>query len=102
MRARGRNPWWLVYSILGISILGWLTNAFAPDQRLIFILFFFIIFFTCLSLCLYLFNNVRRSVLLSLGIIAFLLLRFLQLRHPLYLVLLLASLISLELYFQNR
>lgn len=102
MRSRSRNPWWLIGGIFGVSLLGWFTNSFDPNGRLILLGFFSLIFSTTVVFGLFLLNNVRRSMLLGLGFTTFLLLRYLHLHHPLYLVLLLASLISLELYFQKR
>ena len=59
----------------------------------------FMALFLTLSLLL---GNSRRGLLLSLGIIIFLLLRFLKMAHFLNLTLLIGTLISLELYFKKR
>ena len=59
----------------------------------------FMALFLTLSLLL---GNSRRGLLLSLGIIIFLLLRFLKMAHFLNLTLLIGTLISLEFYFKKR
>ncbi len=97
-----RNSWWLFIGIIGVSALGWFINSFSPDTIIIRGIFFAIIFATITSLSLYTLNNVRRSLLIGLGIPAFFLLRYLGLREPIYLILLIASLASLELFFQKR
>lgn len=102
MHRQPRNSWWLFIGLIGTSVLGWFTNTFAPQTIVIRILFFFIVLATVTSLSLYLLNNVRRSLWMGLGITGFLLLRYLGLREPLYVVLLIASLISLEVFFQKR
>lgn len=99
---RQRKAWWLVLGITGTGGLGWFMNTFSPSSRLTICAFFALFFAASSFLGLYALNNVRRAILLGLGVSAFLLLRYLQLRHPLYVVLLVASLISLEVFFQKR
>ncbi len=102
MHRRQQNFWWLFIGIIGISILGWFTNTFSPEKIIFRALFFLIIFITTTSLSFYVLNNVRRSVLISIGLVSFLLLRMAGLRELFYVILLLASLISLEVFFQKR
>lgn len=84
--------------------LAWLYVLFAIDPNSQFSIFYFLLsifgslFFT-LSLIL---KNTRRAFLISLGIVTFLVLRFLKLAHPLNLVLLLALLLTLEFSFLRR
>lgn len=102
MKERSRNSWWLFIGLIGIGILSWFISTFPPKELLFRAIFFLIIFFTTTSLSLYVLNNVRRSLWMGLGITGSLLLRYLGLREPFYVVLLLASLISLEVFFQKR
>ncbi len=97
-----RNPWWLIFGISGISILAWFVNTYPPDT-IAQIATALLLFFTMISsLSYFLLNNVRRALLLSLGLSVFILLRILQLREPIYPVLLLTSVLSLELLFGNK
>lgn len=102
MHRQPRNSWWLFIGLISISVLGWFTNTFTPKNLFIQIIFFFIILATTTSLSLYLLNNVRRALWVGLGVIGFLLLRYVGLREPWYVVLLVASFLSLELFFQKR
>ncbi|MCL4382217.1 MAG: hypothetical protein M1575_00645 [Patescibacteria group bacterium] len=82
----------------------WLFVAIKISPTSFFSLFSFLFslfmaLFLTLSLLL---GNSRRGLLLSLGIIIFLLLRFLKMAHFLNLTLLIGTLISLELYFKKR
>lgn len=101
MRTKPRNPWWLVLGISGISLVAWFVNAYLPDTALRIAYFFIIFFATSFFLSQFLLNNMRRAVLVSLGLSIFLLLRLLGLREPLYGVLLLSSLISLGLLIKR-
>lgn len=99
---KSRNIWWIVAGISGLSGLGWFINTFAPNSFIVTLIFFLIVFFTSVCFFLFIFNNVRRAILLSLGVALFFFLRLLNLREPFYLILLLASIISLELYLRKR
>lgn len=97
-----RNLWWVLLGVIGISAVAWLVNTYPPGQTIHFIIFFLIIFFSSFFLSLFLLNNVRRALLVSLGIALFLLLRYLNLRESYYVVLLIASLGSLEIALRKR
>jgi len=97
-----RNVWWLVAGIFGLSGLGWFINTFGPNSFVLILLFFLIVFFTSLCFFLFLLNNVRRAILLSLGVSLFFFLRLLNLREPFYIILLVASIVSLDVYFRKR
>ena len=97
-----RELWTLIIGILGISGLGWFINSYAPNSAFTIFLFFVGIFLSFYPLFFYTTNNVRRAMLLTLGVLCFFLLRFVHLRHFFYIILLTASLISLEVYFQKR
>ena len=99
---RPRSVWWLVLGITSFSVFAWFVNSFEPISASKLALFFILICVSSFWTLLYLFNNVRRSVLLSLGATTYLLLRYLNLREPLYLILLLACLTSLELLLSKK
>lgn len=92
---------WLVIGIVGISAIGWLINSYTPNGYAI-TGFFFVLFVTAATLAFFITNNKRRAFLLSGAVVAFFLLRILKLREPIYLLLLVASLLSLEVYLKKR
>jgi len=100
--ADNKNPSWLIIGFIGISILGWLEKSFDPDSFIIMMMFFIILFLTSVSFTYFATNIVRRSIIIGSGVFGFFLLRYLQLREPFYVLLLVACLISLELYYQKR
>ena len=75
---------------------------FPPDTWEIISIFLLIFLLSSFLLSLYLLNNVRRAILLSLSLIILLSLRALGLREPVYIVLLVLSLISLEVLFTKH
>lgn len=99
---RPRNPFWLFAGIVGLSLLGWFTHTFAPNSLLLLLFFFVIVGCITFALAYFIINNVRRAFLVALFCSGTLLLRFLNLRSPMYFLLLLASLVSLELYLRKR
>ncbi len=99
---RPRSIWWLVLGITSFSVFAWFINSFDPISVSKLVIFFILICVSSFWTLLYLLNNVRRSFLLSLGITSYLLLRFLNLRESLYVILLLAFLTSLELLLHKR
>lgn len=99
---RPRSVWWLVLGITSFSVFAWFINSFEPISASKLVIFFVLICISSFWTLLYLLNNVRRSVLLSLGVTTYLLLRFFNLRESLYGILLLAFLASLELLLAKR
>lgn len=99
---KGQNIWWLILSICGISSIAWLTNTYDPSRPYVLVVFFALMFATAVTFGLFVTNHARHSWLFAVGVIGFFLLRFLELREAYYPVLLMASLISLELYLNKR
>lgn len=97
-----RRPIFLFFGFIGISVIGWLINTVRPTNISVIILFLFLIFFTTLPLFYFLLNNVRRSVLISTGIAIFLILRYVQLREPYYVLLLVLLLLSFEFFYIRK
>jgi hypothetical protein len=94
--------WSLILGISGLSLLGWFINTFTPDSFWVIALFFLIVGATTYFCSLFIFKIVRRAVLITLGVVVWLLLRFVGLRDWYYPVLLVPVLISLEVLFKNR
>lgn len=88
--------------VCGLSGLGWLINTQDPDYLVPLGTFFLILFITAYSFGYFLTNIVRRSVLIGGGVFVFFLLRYLGLREPIYLILMIICLLSLELSFSNK
>ncbi len=99
---RKRHPWLFILAVVTFASLIGFTNFFAPATAQLVILFFGLFALGNFFLWQYLLNNVRRALLVTLGVTVFLGLRYLNLRQPFYLILLIASLISLEVYWQKR
>ncbi len=102
MRERKRPVWLLFAAVFSVTGIAWMINAFTP-YRPQYIASFFLLFFTAVfSLVRFFLVRTRVALLVSLGCTGFLLLRYLHLREPVYVVLLLASLVSLELALVKR
>lgn len=97
-----RQAWWLIAGIAGISSVGFLIHTFPPTGIAQIAAFFLLVALTLYFTFRFIVANRRWAILASLGISVFLLLRLLQLREPLYLILLAAVLVSLELVFHTR
>lgn len=96
-----RNVVSLLIAITSLSAIGWLTHTHPPDTNRV-IGLFFLIFLTVVSCTLFYTESRRRALLMGIGVIVFFFLRLIDLREPIYLILLAASLISLEVYLNKR
>jgi len=97
-----RNIWWLILGISGLSVLGWFINTFSPDSVQMITLFFVIIAATAFFSSLFVFKIVRRAVLVTMGVVVWLVLRLVGLRDWYYPILLIPILISLEILLEKR
>ncbi len=102
MTTSPRNSFWLIVGIAGLSFLGWLMTTSEPHGVPSLILFLSVVSGTSFSLSLFVVNNTRRAVLISTGITVYFVLRYIGLRHIIYPILLVASLLSLELVSHKR
>jgi hypothetical protein len=93
---------WLIFGISGLCVLGWFVNTFQPENVYLLIFFFVIIAATTFFTSLFLLKIVRRAVLVTLGVVVWLILRLFGLRELWYPLLLIPCLISLEILFQKR
>jgi hypothetical protein len=94
--------YWLFIAVVLISGLGWFTNTFNPDRLYLMVIFFLLIFVILFSLVMYILNNVRRGILCGLGIVIFLILRYLGLRDFYFPTFLFILLILLDLYLSKK
>lgn len=92
----------MLITIFIFSLFAWFINSYSPNGNLQLLLFFTLWFISVYSLIFTIIMKFRLSLIISLGATVYLLLRFWHLTHPLYLILLLLTLISLELTLKNR
>ena len=74
----------------------------SPELLLHRTIFFVLFFFTVYGFASYILDHTRRAFLLSAGLTLYLFLRLLGLTHWIYLVLLVAILVFVELYARKR
>lgn len=96
-----RNIPALLVGLCGLSTLGWLMHSFAPDGIRI-SLFFTLVFTVTAAFSFFVARSRRQAVLAGVGVSTLFFLRLIGLREPLYVILLFASLISLEVYLKKR
>jgi hypothetical protein len=102
MHRKPSSVWHIFIGISGLSVLGWFINSYSPDSFLMITLFFLIIAVTVFFFSLFLLKIVRRSLLVTLGVAIWFLLRLLGLRDWYYPALLIPIIISLEILFGKR
>lgn len=93
---------WSGITVIGISILGWIMRFTSPDSIIIIIVWLMTIGLILFSAIFAIFAHTRRALLISVGVVLFLILRILGLRDIYYAILLLVCLISLELYLNSQ
>lgn len=90
-------------------LVGWFTLSFLPEEKIgvmsyelgVMNFFFPLVFLMTFSFFTLILNNLRWGLLGGLGITVFLILRFLKLTSPFYLLILLLTLIALEVAFRK-
>ena len=82
--------------------LAWFINSVSPDILWMQAIFYAILGIITFCLSMFIFASKKEAVLISLGTIVYFLLRSLNLRHPLYLILLIAVLYSTSVYYNKR
>src|SRR3989344_9373806 len=110
MRRKKKNVWLLTLSILSLSSFIYFINSFSPSSNLpianyqipiipaFFLVFFIFLFF----LSSYLLDNFRRAITIGVLICLYFTLRLFDLNNPLYIILLVALFISIELFLKKR
>lgn len=97
-----RNPAMLFFGITGLILIAAYVNVVRPDTALYIAGFFILLLATLMCLGIYTLKNVRRAIMISSAVIIFLFLRIVDLRNPLYAVLLTASVIALEYVWKDH
>lgn len=97
-----RNPALLFIGLSLLIITAAYINVTPPASLISLIGFFLLLSIVSTTLGFYLFHHMRHAVILSVGIIIWLILRLIGLRHPLYTVLLIASIIALEYLWKDQ
>jgi len=97
LKKRQRNPYLLFVGVSGYFLLAAYVNVFPPDAPWRIGIFIIAFAFSTWMLLRYLFKNTRQPTVFTIGLATILVLRFLGLRHPLYPLLLVASIIAFEL-----
>ncbi len=101
-RSKPRKKSSLIIGIMGLLILCSLILLIPPRNIFIIGFFFCVLLVSLFYLLSSLFNQRRRALLISSGITFYLILRALDLRHWLYFILIMAIVISLEMYAHNQ
>jgi hypothetical protein len=78
------------------STLGWFINSYPPETIWQFGVFYLLLGLTILFLSHFILCNLRRALLVSIGVVLFFILQSFNLRHPLYSALLVLCIISIE------
>lgn len=91
-----RNPLLLFWGLTGFFLLAAYINVFVPNALPPLILFFLILYLSLYLVTFYLIPHTRHALLITTGVVLYLGLRFLELRQPVYVLLLIASLVALE------
>jgi len=102
LHTRPRKKSLLAIGLILLLVLILFVIFIPPTGMLALIIFFLIFFSGIFYLATFGFNNLRRALLTSGGVTFILILRVAELRHWLYPVLILAIIVSLELYFRKR
>lgn len=96
-----RNPLLLFIGVTGLITLTAFINIVPPDSITAMLIFAFLFIATLVLLGLYTIRSLRHVLILTFGITLYLILRFFGLRHPLYAVLLAASIAALEFLLRD-
>jgi FtsH-binding integral membrane protein len=99
---KDRNINYLIFTIVGLCGIAWFMNGVSPEAP--WGQLFFYVFLGIISFCLgmYILASKKEALLVAIGAIVYFLLRSLNLRHPIYLILLIAVLYSIRVYYNKR
>jgi hypothetical protein len=96
------RPHFWVLGTSGFCLLAYIVNSISPKQGTVILLVLFLLVATMGSFLLSCIKNVRRVLLATSGVGVLLTLRLLGLTSPLYIILLIVLLISLEYALKRR
>jgi len=97
-----RNINYLIFTIIGLCGLAWFVNSVSPDLFWLQCIFYVALGIITFCVSMFVFASTKEARLISIGTIVYFLLRSLNLRHPLYLILLIAVLYSIAVYYNKR
>lgn len=97
-----RNPITAFLGVTGIVALAAYVNILPPDTGIALLGFFALCIMTLFFLGMYIIGNLRHTIVLTCSIMLYLILRYMGLRHPLYPILLVASVIALEYVWKDH
>lgn len=87
---------YLLTTVICVSIIGWFINTFPPLSFLYISVFLLLLGVSVFSFAYFFLQNKRRASLIAFSVVLLCILRMLNLRHPLYLILLFASVLSID------
>lgn len=99
---RERNPLYLFLGASGLIGLSAYINAFPPDFPLTLAGFFLLLATSVGLIGAYIFRRTRHAALLAVGASLYLALRYLGLRQPIYVILLIASILAIEYLWKEN
>ena len=102
MPQRERDFRLALLGISGLSGLGYLVRTASPDAWWLIVLFFLLVSVTVYGWMQFVFVSSRLSLTTTLYVCVCLILRLFHLRHPLYAILLLLFMVSLEVMRRKR
>ena len=103
MKRRKKPIWLLFLGFLFLVLFLYLIVFFSPESSINMLPFFFILIFTSLFfLFFFLLSNFRRGIFIGLFVSVYLLLRFLDLTHIFFAIMLLILFITLEMFFSYK
>ncbi|MEK7533019.1 MAG: hypothetical protein AAB542_01165 [Patescibacteria group bacterium] len=99
---KARNPLTLFIGVTTLIVTAAYINVFPPDSLMVLLGFFALLMISSTTLGIYLFPHTRHAILISSGLAVYLMLRLIGLRHPLYTLLLVASIAALEYLWREN
>jgi preprotein translocase subunit SecY len=96
-----KNPLHLFFAVTGLILLSAFITLVPPDSFVPIGIFFVLLASAVVLFSLYLGGSIRRSLVIAAGIVLYLLLRMLGLKHPLYFLLMIACIIALEYLWKD-
>ena len=97
-----RMPIVLFIGVTVLIVTAAYVNVIGPDSLISVLGFFALLSIASMLLGIYVFPHTRHALFLTAGIIVLLVLRFIGLRHPLYIMLLIASIIAMEYLWRDN
>ena len=97
-----RNSLILFIGITTLIVTAAYINVVSPDSLIVLLGFFALLMVSSTALGIYLFPHTRHAILISSGLGVYLMLRLIGLHHPLYILLLVASIAALEYLWREN